>query len=189
MIRPAALATALALLLGSAGARADGEYLQLDLGPTDSTAVASLERDGLSAGLVWSRYDGGGSIGAAATLSRRVDPAGRAVTLRFGPALRLGDDFDAGAKVVAEHYAPTGWGGVFLIGELSSIDTAYFAMIEAGHAATDLALSLSATGDDTGYAEQSLVLARRLGGSDWRARLGYRLQAREVFLGVALNTF
>lgn len=181
--------SALALLLSTGLARADGEYLQFDLGPTDSTAVGSLERSGLSTGFVWSRYTDGGSIGVSTTLSRPIEIAGRAVTLRYGPTLRFDGEFDLGAKVVAESYVGTDWGGVFLIGEISSIDLSYFAMIEANRSAGGLSFAAVATGDNDGYSEQSFVLSKALGQSDWRLRLGYRLGAREVFLGVSLNTF
>ena len=181
--------TALALCLSTGFARADGEYLQFDLGPTDGTAVGSLERDGISTGFVWSRHTDGGSIGVSTTLSRAVAIAGRAVTLRYGPALRFDGDPEIGVKLVAESYIPTDWGGVFLIGEIGSIDLSYFSMIEASRSAGGISFAAVATGDDDGYSERSLVLAKRLGQSDWRLRPGCRLEARELFLGVALNTF
>ncbi|MCP1170013.1 hypothetical protein [Limimaricola litoreus] len=179
----------LAFVLSAGLARADGEYLQFDLGPTDSTAVGSFERDGISTGAVWSRYTDGGSLGFSTSLSRQLSLGGRPVTLRYGPSLRYDGDVRLGAKIVAENYTSTDWGGVFVIGEINSIDWSYFSMIEASRNPAGQSLALVATGDDTGYAEQSLVVAKTISGSDWRIRAGYRLQAREVFVGAALNTF
>ena len=62
-------------------------------------------------------------------------------------------------------------------------------MLEATHQTSGLGLALVLTGDDTGYAEQSLVASKRLGRSDWRLRMGYGFDAGEIFVGVALNTF
>ncbi|WP_370160615.1 hypothetical protein [Limimaricola soesokkakensis] len=185
--------TALALLLGCGlapfAAHADGEYLQLDLGPEDSTAVVSFERNGVSAGALWSRYTDGGAVAFSLTGSRQVTPWDRPVTLRLGPTLRFDDGASIGAKLVAESYTSTGWGGVFAIGEINSIDWSYFSMLEATHQTSGLGLALVLTGDDTGYAEQSLVASKRLGRSDWRLRMGYGFDAGEIFVGVALNTF
>lgn len=183
-------ALAIALCLAPAAARADGEFAQLDFGADDLTAVASFTRGAVSAGAVFSTYEGGEGIGFSITGGRDISLGSQPVTLRFGPTLSAGDGLELGLKAVAESYVATDWGGMFAIGEINSIDTAYFAMLEADHAASGTGLALVLTGDDTGYEEQSLVLSRSIGlDGALRLRMGYRLQARELFVGVAINTF
>ena len=182
-------ATVAILLLGTGLARADGEYFQFDIGPDDATAVGSFERSGISTGAVWSRYEDGGSLSASITTSRAAGIAGRSVTLRYGPAVRFGGDIRLGAKLVAESYTATDWGGLFVIGEISSIDLSYFAMAEVNLHNQGLSIAAFAAGDDAGYADQGVVVGKALGASDWRLRMGYKLDAQEVFLGIVLNTF
>ncbi len=184
----------LAAFLGAAllpgAVLADGEYLQFDVGREDVTVVASAERSGASIGLTHSRYDGGNgtSIAALAALPLRI--GGQDVTARVGPVLHLDDhEPEIGAKLVIESYRGMSWGGLFGIAEVSSVDTGYFAMVQANLSGSGLSFEVTANGDDDGYHENALVAGYRLGQSDLRLRLGYKIRAEELFVGISLNTF
>lgn len=181
-----------ALSLPASIAQADGNYFQLDVARSTSSATASLGRGPFTFGAGAVRYDGGRTYGLSATWQLPLDTS--VATIKVGPALGLTRDESSdespelGLKVVAERYIPTDFGSVFLLADLNSIDSSWFVLAQFGLAAPDLAVELSHGESDT-YSETSVALSRRLQDGPVSLRLGYRLESKEAFAGISINTF
>lgn len=184
-------ANALALLVALAGApaRADGEFLQLDLSASTVGGVASVQRGPLTFGGVVTIPQDDPSALASASWGWAI-PGG--ATLRAGPALGLSapdlSEAELGARVVVERYVATGWGGLFGLAEASTVDRSGFVLAQLTLAEPRLTLEASRGASET-YAETTVALSRRLGDSPVSLRAGYRFEAGEVFVGVSVNTF
>lgn len=187
-----AMTLAGAVALGPAGeARADGMFAQLDVAPGDVTAVLSAQRGRLSYGTVYSDYGNGADLNFQLSYAFALGDPNAPVTLRVGPAVQYEGlkTWKAGARIVAEHYRPTEFGNIFLLGEYSTIDNAYFALASVGLRDAGLAVELTHQGDDDGFRETALALSVPLEGTDVALRAGYKFRAKEVFVGVSWNTF
>lgn len=191
-MRPGHIMAALmaAALVGQAApARADGEFLQLDVSRSTSVAVLSVARDPYS--VATSLVDDGEDRRLALTGSRAL-LLGAGWTARLGPTVALtrdddGTDTEAGVALAVERYTPTSFGSLYLLGEASSIDRSWFVTAQAGFA-RGWGLELSRGGSRT-YDETSLAVTRRLSGTSVSLRGGYRLDAGDVFVGLSVNTF
>lgn len=181
-----------AFLLLSSPALADGEFVQLDLSETTSSGTLSIARGPLTFGASAVFYEDGRTYGLSAIY--KLPFADDIATLRLGPALGYveedgaGDSLELGVKLVAEKYIPTDFGSVFLLADLNTIETSWFVLGQLGLAKPGLALELSHGQSDT-YSETSLAIAKRLGDGPTNLRAGYRFDAKEVFLGLSINTF
>lgn len=173
-------------------AYADGEFLQLDLSETTSTGTLSIARGALTYGASAVSYQDGSTYGLSATY--QLPFAQKFVTLRAGPALGYvkedGTDgsFEAGIKLVAERYIPTDFGSVFLLADINSIDSSWFVLAQLGLSQPGLSFELS-HGESETYSETSLAIAKRFGDGPTSLRAGYRFDAKEVFVGLSVNTF
>lgn len=178
--------------LWASTAHADGEFLQLDLSGSTSTGTLSIARGPLTYGASAVSYEGGSTYGLSATYQLPV--AQQFVTLRFGPALGYvkedGADgsFEAGVKLVAERYIPTDFGSVFLLADLNSIENSWFVLAQLGLSRPGVSFELSHGKSET-YSETSLAIAKRFGDGPTSLRAGYRFDAKEVFVGLSVNTF
>jgi hypothetical protein len=173
-------------------ALADGEFLQLDLSAGTTVAVVSAQRGPLTFSLSYTEADGdrSGRIGATYELPL---PTGEALpTARLGPALGLDgpdlSDAEPGLSLVLDRYTATTWGSVYLLADLSTIDAAWFLLAQVGRPEAGLTAELSRGGSDD-YTETTFALSRRLGDGPVSLRAGYRFEAEEVFVGLAVNTF
>lgn len=170
---------------------ADGEFAQLDLAPDDVTAVASIARGPLSFGAVYSNFGSGADLTFTTTYGVPVGPAANPVTLRFGPTAQYEglDDWKFGVRLIAEHYRPTDFGSLFLLGEVTTVDRGYFALAAIGLSGPGVTVELTHQGDDDGYRETAVGLVKPLGDTDISLRLGYKIREEEVFVGASWNTF
>lgn len=187
----AALALSLAVGAAATPALADGEFLQLDGSDRSLSFVATAERGRFAYTLGRSDYAGGYDWNAAVTAKAEV-PLGKGnLVLRLGPTVQYDstDTWRFGAKVVAEHYADFGTGGVFLLGEYNTIKNAFFIMAQPQWYASGIGAEFSYQGNDTGFREETVVLSYRVKQSKVRLRLGYKFEAEEVFAGISWNTF
>ncbi|RVV96595.1 hypothetical protein EKE94_17885 [Mesobaculum littorinae] len=179
----------LSLAVVTQAARAQ-EFLQFDASPSDSTFVASATRGAWGAALTASSYGDGSEVNLAGTYGFTFPAFGETATLRVGPSLKKPEDegLSLGATLAVEHYRPTDWGGLFLLGSVNTVNGGYFTLVQPNFS-NGISLELTAGGDNGDYEEQAVAVTRRLGDGPWRLRAGYRVRAEEVFLGVSYNTF
>lgn len=177
------------MVLSAGPSRADGEFTQLDVSRSTIGGVASIQRGPLTFGGVVTIPDGDPSAVLSATWGVPV-PGG--ATLRIGPAIGLSgprlSEAEAGARLVVERYAATGWGGVYGLVDLATVDRAGFVLGQVSLAQAGLTAELSHGASDE-YVETTIALSRRLGRSPVSLRAGYRFDAAEAFVGIAFNTF
>ncbi|WP_238368374.1 hypothetical protein [Mesobacterium pallidum] len=188
----AALALAAFFCAAAGGmAWADGEFYQVDVSPTTEGGVATIERGRMAYGLGYSGYAGGADLNLSASYKLSVGGPELPITLRIGPALqreRL-EDWKYGLRLVAEHYRPTGFGHLFLLGEVTTIDRGYFGLVQVGLSDASVSVELTHQGDDDGFEESAIAVTRPLAGSKASLRLGYKLREGVAFVGWSYNTF
>ena len=183
---------ALGLALTASGASADGEFFQLDGSVSTATATASVARGPFAFGASAVRFEGGHAYGLSAIWQLPLETS--FVTVKVGPSLGLvrdgdrDDGVELGLKIVAERYLPTDFGSVFLLADLNSIDSSWFVLAQFQLAGPNLSIELS-HGESETYSETSVALSRRLNGGPVSLRVGYRLESREAFAGISINTF
>ncbi|MEC7762572.1 MAG: hypothetical protein VX874_11755 [Pseudomonadota bacterium] len=183
-------AAGLVAICAAGAAQADGEFLQFDVSPTTANGVFSIERGRLSYAFSYSDYPGPADLNASVTYKFVVGEAAP-VTFRFGPAVQYErlSTLKFGIRAIAEHYRPTSFGHVFLLGEVTSIDLGYFGLATVGFDKPDVDFEFVVQGDNAGYSDQSIAATFGLGTPGARLRAGYRFQSREAFLGMSLNSF
>lgn len=188
-LRLGAVAVCVALC-ATGPARADGEFLQFDVSPTTANGVFSVERGRLSYAFSYSDYVGSSDLNASVTYKFVVGEAAP-VTFRFGPAVQYErlSTLKVGLRAVAEHYRPTSFGHVFLLGEVTSIDLGYFGLATVGFTKPDIDFDFVVQGDNAGYSDQSIAATFGIGATGARLRAGYRFQSKEAFLGFSVNSF
>ncbi|SLN60365.1 hypothetical protein ROJ8625_03062 [Roseivivax jejudonensis] len=191
-IGPAALGLLLGLAPVAPGALADGSFLQVDLSSSAADAVGTVTRGRLSFGANHNDYDGGAVTGLSLT---HAFPLGDAATLKLGPALSVVRDDDdgfesprAGVKASLDRYTATAFGSLYLLGEVNTIDSGWFALVQTGLGSGGFSVELSRGGSDT-YDEATLAVNQRLGAGPMNLRAGWRFIAEEAFVGVSVNTF
>lgn len=190
------LRCALGLMLLAGPAAADGEFLQFDLSEKTTVGVASIARDAFSFGGAYVDYDGGRSLVLHALYAVPLGEGSSPTTVRIGPSLGFidedvvsgGPDAELGLKLAVERYQPTAFGGLFLLADMNTIDSAWFALAQAQLSGPGISVELSAGGSDS-YEETTLAVSRRFGTSPVSLRAGYRFDADELFLGLSYNTF
>ncbi|WP_375173682.1 hypothetical protein [Pseudooceanicola sp.] len=180
--------TAAMLALTALAAKADGEFYQLDLGEKTRTAVISVERERLAYGMVFSDNIGREDLTLTASYKFTL---GTPVTFRVGPALQIEgpDTLKGGIRLVAEHYQPTSFGSIFLLGEATTIDRGYFALAAIGFDKPDVTVEFSYLGDDDGFRDKVAALAFGIPNTKARFRAGYKFDTEEAFVGISINTF
>ncbi|TMV84436.1 hypothetical protein FGG78_21770 [Thioclava sp. BHET1] len=186
-----ALVAGASLSVFATGAKADGEFFQLDGSSKAVTGVLTVERGRLAFSAVRSQYEGGHNLVLSVTGKGTVG-AGSSfpVTLRFGPNAELKDgDWSYGAQFSMENYTPTSFGSLYTLASYSSNHGTYFAMEQFTWAAPRLTLEVSAQGDHDGYHENVVALSHRLKGTKFSLRAGYKIRASEFFAGFSINTF
>ena len=172
-------------------ARADGEFYQVDVSPTTEGGVATIERGRIAYGLGYSGYTGGADLNLSASYKVAVGGPDLPITLRIGPALQYErlEEWKPGLRLVAEHYRPTGFGHLFVLGEVTTIDRGYFGLVQVGFSGAGVAVELTHQGDDDGFEESAIAVTRPLPGSKANLRLGYKLREGVAFAGWSYNTF
>lgn len=178
---------AAALCLVASGAAADGNFLQMDLGPDTADTVVAATRGKVSFGGIYSTYEGGWSAGGNVTRDLQL---GDVATLKIGPSFGIGDATEGvalGGKLIVESYRPTGFGFVFLSGQYNTIANDWFTLAQVGNG-QGLSVDLTAGGSDT-YSEQAAALNFRLNDGPVSLRAGYRFQAESIFFGLSVNTY
>lgn len=179
---------AIPMMFAATELRADGEFFQFDTGPDTTTAVVSVERGPLAFGLVYSDYTGPEDLNLSVTYKFNL---GTPVTFRAGPTLQHEglDTLKGGLRLVAEHYQPTSFGSVFLLGEFSTIDRSYFALAAFGLRNPKVTFELSHLGDDDGFRDTVAALAFGIPNTKASLRLGHKIETDETFVGISVNTF
>lgn len=190
--RRAILATILACAPIAEFARADGSFLQADVSPSGADAVGTVTRGRLSFGASYNDFDGGSAAGMSLT---HAFPLRDVATLKIGPAVSITRDDDegyegprAGLKLSLDRYSPTSFGSLYLLGEVNTIDSAWFALVQTGIGDSGYSFEASRGGSDT-YDEATLAVNKRLGDGDISLRAGWRIIAEEAFVGFSVNTF
>ncbi len=170
--------------------RANGTFFQLDSSDRSTTGVYAIERGRLQFGLA--RADWSGGFHWTGQVTWKFTPAlGLPLVLRVGPAAQYShvrQGWAGGGALVAESYNPTGWGSVFLIGNYSTIQAGYFAMVQLNHR-SGVSLELAASGNNDGYRDQTVALGYRFRNTPFSLRLGRKIRAEETFLGFSINTY
>lgn len=180
----------LVAVLSATPAVADGTFLQFDAGPVNQGLVGSVATGNLGFGLAVSNYEDGRSAVLSATYGFDLGQIG---TLKVGPAFGIRKDdgspteTDIGARLSLERYIATGFGGIFGLAEVSTIDDAWFVLGQVSWN-SGFGIELSSGASDT-YSETTIALSQRLGDGPLRLRLGYRTEDREVFFGISYSTF
>lgn len=170
---------------------ADGELLQVDIGNQTQTAVGAVSRGSFAYGISYANYEDGrsGSVSVAYAL-----PLNTPVSLKVGPTVGYqdddgeGDDFEAGLRLVADRYFPTGFGSAYFLGEASTVYNSWFLLTQVTYAPADLGIELSRGASET-YSETTVAVQKRLAGSSVSLRVGYKLSSEELFAGFSINTF
>ena len=176
------------LALAAPTAQADGEFYQLDLGEDTTTAVISVERGRLAYGMVFSDYTWPEDLNMTASYKFTL---GTPVTFRAGPAIQLEglDTVKGGIRLVAEHYQPTSFGSIFLLGEFTTIDRGYFTLAAIGFDKPDVTVEFSYLGDDAGFHDTVAAVAFGIPNTKASFRAGYKFDTEESFVGISINTF
>lgn len=180
------------MICGLAGtADADGAYFQLDLAPSATSVVATAQRGAFGLSLGWSEWATGDATSLYASYSVPLTALAQGTTLKFGPSYRYepGNREDIGLRLVLEHYRPTDWGSVFLLGDYNSIKREHMLLAEVGFRESGLSMAVSLQGDALGFREQTLVLGYGIRNTPIRLRLGHRFESAKTFVGVSINTF
>jgi len=178
-------------MASSVPALADGEFYQADYASGGSSMVGSIVRGPVGASIGWSEFDDGSAVSANFTYGLPVTGLGDGATLRLGPTARLDDagTLDLGAKAVFERWSPTDWGSIFVLADFNTILNEYLLLAELSHANSGLSGSLAIQGGDNGFREQTFVLGYSIPQTPLGLRLGYRVRARQVVVGMTINTF
>ena len=186
----AAFLALLSIPLTSTVARADGMFFQFDASSESTTGVLAVEKDHLQYALRRSSWGGGyhwnGRVAWKLPLRNGKIP----LTIRLGPTAQYNHDstWDYGFSVVSESYNSTSWGGVFVLTDLSTIDSSYIILLQFAHR-SGAALELSAAGNRDDYEEKAVTLSYRIGDSPYSLRLGRKFGAKETYFGLSINTF
>lgn len=172
----------------STQARADGAFFQADLAPRASSVTATGRRGPLTVSLGWSEFDTGNATTAWGSYGLNLGPG---AWLRVGPSLRIDNAGarDLGLKAGLERFSIGERTTLFLLAEATTIETEYLALAQLGHIRSGLAAEVAFQGNTAGFRERSLAVSYRLRDGPVRLRIGYRLNARRLFLGVSINTF
>ncbi|WP_111733708.1 hypothetical protein [Roseovarius amoyensis] len=181
-------AWALPVVLIAATAQADGEFYQLDLGEDTTTAVVSVERGRMSYGIVFSDYTGPEDLNLMVSYKFSL---GTPITFRAGPAIQLEglDRLKGGIRLVAEHYQPTSFGSIYLLGEATTIDRGYFTLAAISFNKPDVTFEFSYLGDDDGFRDKVATVAFGIPNTKASFRAGYKFDSEESFVGISINTF
>lgn len=182
------LTATIPIALAATELRADGEFFQFDIGSETSTAVVSVERGRLAYGLVFSDYTGPEDLNLSVSYKFNL---GAPVTFRLGPAIQHEglETLKGGLRLVAEHYRPTSFGSVFLLGELSTIDRSYLALAAIGFRDPRVTFEFSHLGDDDGFRDTVAAVAFAIPKTKASLRAGYKIETDESFIGISVNTF
>lgn len=181
-----------AMLCSFAGAAcADGAYFQMDLAPSADSFVATAQRGAFGLSLGWSEWATGEATSLYASYSLPLSALGQGTTLKFGPSYRYepSGPEDVGLRLVVEHYRPTDWGSLFLLGDYNSIKREHMLLAEVGLRDSGLSVAVSLQGDSQGFSEQTLVFGYGIRNTPVRLRLGHRFESDKTFIGLSINTF
>jgi hypothetical protein len=182
-------------MLPAAG-RADGEVWGLDISESSTGGVLSASRGELSFGATVTDYDGG--VSAGLSLSRSLPYTFGVEGLQLSAGAGLGFSYDddengfsdpkVGLSAGVQRYRPTEFGSIFWQVSLSTIAQARFTQLQVGFDEPGLSLAIS-YGASTEYEETSISVSKRVGESPVSLRVGWRVNAKEVFVGFTVNTF
>lgn len=192
-LRPLALSL-LVMATPFGAARANGEFLQLDVARDSTSAVASVERRRLTFGVNYYNGDDGQVAGASVLYRLTSTWDGAPVNLKVGPSLGWNDEDDAdaetefGLKLTADRWFDTEFGGLYVQGDVNSVDNAWFLIGQTVFTGPGLTLEASFGSSDT-YTETTLAASKRLGTGPLSVRAGRRFDAGEWFIGASINTF
>jgi hypothetical protein len=171
-------------------ARADGVFVQSDIGIQDQTFVATTASGPLNYSLNFSNYGEGRLAVLGVSYAFDLDGLG---TLKVGPTLGFeqedgtGDETELGVRLTLERFAPTSFGSVFGLVDVGSIDRSWFLLGQV-NLQRGLGFEISRGGSDT-YHETTFAIQHQPQDGPMRLRLGYRFENREIFVGLNFNTF
>ncbi len=120
-LRRAIFALPLSAAAFAGAARADGEFVQIDLGTETLTTVAAVERGALTFGLVRAGYEEGREWSLATTYRvARPRILGATATIKAGLVAKLddADDLTPTTRVTAESYRDGDWGSLFWLAQI-----------------------------------------------------------------------
>lgn len=186
-----AVFAALASLTTFAPAHADGAFLQAEVGRDTGGIVASQTRGAWSGSAIWTRYDGGDSVGLSLT---RDVASWQGVAIKAGPSLAWIDDDESGSsvqpgvKVSVDRWTGFDTFGLFTLAEINTADHGWYLSAQASHFSSGYAVEIARGGSDT-YQDTTIALRKRLGEGNLSARIGAKLDSGDVFVGLTLNTF
>ena len=192
----ALLGMALLCSMFPAAGRADGEVWGLDISESSTGGVLSASRGELGFGATVTDYEGG--VSAGLSLSRSLPYTFGVEGLQLSAGGGLGFSYDdeeggfsdprVGLSAGVQRYRSTDFGSIFWQVSLSTIAQARFTQLQIGFDEPGLSLAVS-YGASEEYEESSISFSKRLGESPVSLRLGWRVNAEEVFVGFTVNTF
>lgn len=172
------------------GAKADGVFVQSDIGIQDQTFVATTASGPLNFSFNLSAYEDGQLAVLGVSHAFDLESFG---TLKVGPTLGFkqedgaADQTELGVRLALERFAPTSFGSVFGLVDVGSIDRSWFLLGQV-NLHEGLGFEISRGGSDT-YTETTFAIQHQPEDGPLRLRLGYRFENREIFVGLSFNTF
>jgi hypothetical protein len=189
--QPLALFVVVALAIGSTLA-ADGLFFQQDASKGTFVTTFSVQKDGATFGV--SAFANELDEALSFSFTQSVGWYAEIGTLRIGPAIRLAyqdsalDSTDVGVKAVFEKYSQTDFGSFFWLVDASSIDNSFLLLGQFNLAKPNFSFEYS-YGRSTDYSDTTFALNRRFANSRFSGRIGYRIEAEDLFFGMSYNTF
>ena len=176
--------------------RADGEVWGLDISESSTGGVLSASRGDLGFGATVTDYEGG--VSAGLSLSRSLPYTFGVEGLQLSAGGGLGFSYDdeengfsdpkVGLSAGVQRYRPTEFGSIFWQVSFSTISQARFTQLQIGFDEPGLSLAVS-YGASTEYEESSISVSKQLRESPVSLRVGWRVNAEEVFVGFTVNTY
>lgn len=173
-------------------ASADGMFVQSDLSAEDLVTSMNVQKDQTTSAMnVIANKDDQALL---LSLTRPIPLDAVSEILRIGPAIRIayeGGSFastDVGVKVIYEDYVPTDFGALFFLADASSVGNSILLLGQVTITDQNLTFEVS-YGQSDDYSDASVVLSRKLDGTPFSGRIGYRVQAGSVFIGLSFNSF
>ena len=190
-LRRAIFALPLSAAAFAGAARADGEFLQLELGTETLTTVAAVERGALTFGLVRAGYEEGREWSLATTYRvARPRILGATATIKAGLVAKLddADDLTPTTRVTAESYRDGDWGSLFWLAQIDGPGRGYYLGVQGGFGRTPFGVAVDTQGSEDWH-ESSAVLTYRIAGTPVTLRLGQKLESGETFVGLSISRF
>jgi hypothetical protein len=171
---------------------ADGEYWGVDVSESTQGGVLAASRGDWNFGAGYTDYGDGVSASLSLTRTLPWTFGIEGMSISAGPALGFGggdlSEVELGLNVGIQRYIAFDWGAVFLQASAGTNRQNYFTQAQLTLSDPGLTFAIS-RGASLDYEETSLSVSKQLGEGPVSLRAGYRLNAKEFFVGFSVNTF